>query len=171
MMPPDVEHGQNASTSDHLCACGCGEFVKPRQRWYTPACKARAYRVRQRAASPPSWDYIEEVEADRDHCFGQMLERSRKVEALEQAYSVLWEEHQHCRRAAPVSEPPRRWLGDAFAILGVRPDAEWAAIEGAYHGLAKKYHSDHHPNDPAAEARMKDITAAYAEVKRRRGKR
>jgi len=50
----------------------------------------------------------------------------------------------------------------------VRPDAEPEAIEGAYKALAKKYHPDRHPGDPVMAARMKAMTAAYAEVRYRR---
>jgi molecular chaperone DnaJ len=73
---------------------------------------------------------------------------------------------------APLLDAPQ-WsgVGDAYAVLGVRPDAEPEAIEGAYKALAKKYHPDRHPGDPVMDARMKAITAAHAEVLRRRGKR
>jgi hypothetical protein len=168
-MPAGIDHSQNTSTSEGLCACGCGASVKPGQRWREPACKARAYRRRQRAA--PGWDYIEEIEDERQHFFGKMREYSHRLEALEQAYSLLWEEHQDCRRLPPAETAERPWFGDAYAILGVRPDAEWEAIEGAYKALAKKYHPDGRPDDPVMDARMKTINAAYDAVMRMRGER
>jgi hypothetical protein len=168
-MPPSVEHSQNASTSEHLCRCGCGASVKPRQRWREPACKARAYRVRHRLTRTLQQQEVWDA-GDR---YLQMCDDYGRLEVdyeqLEAAFHTFREQHRHC--STPVSEPPRRWLGDACAILGVRPDAEWEAIEGAYKALVKKYHSDRHAGDPAAEARTKDINAAYDEVKRRRGKR
>jgi hypothetical protein len=160
---------QKPSTSDNLCARGCGASVKPGQRWREPACKARAYRARQQA--PPGWDYIEEVEDERQHFFGKMMEYSHKLEALEQAYSQLREEHQYCGEAPLYIAPQSSGNKDAYAVLGVRPDAELEAIQGAYRGLVKKYNSDQHPGNPVMEARMKAITAAYDQVMRRRGQR
>jgi hypothetical protein len=157
---------QNPSTSDHLCVCGCGASVKPGQRWREPACKARDYRRRQQAA--PGWDYIEEIEDERRHFFRKMIEYSHKLEALEQAYSHLREEHQYCGEAPLYIAPQSSGSQDAYAVLGVRPDAEPEVIEGAYKALVKKYHPDYHPDDPIIDARMKAITTAYAEVRRLR---
>jgi DnaJ-domain-containing protein 1 len=168
MMPPGVEPGQNSSTFDSLCACGCGVSVKPGQRWHEPACKARAYRAQKRASYEA---YGDEMEDESWQYHMQIHELSRKLEDLERAYSELWEQHQNCRRVSPVAAPERPWLGDAYAILGVRPDAEPEATEGAYKALVKKYHPDYHPGDPVIDARMKAITAAYAVVMRGRGDR
>jgi DnaJ-domain-containing protein 1 len=96
-----------------------------------------------------------------------LIECSNRLNALEEAYRQLWEEHQACPRVPPVVGPPRSGCEDAFAVLGVRADAEPEAIEGAYRALAKKYHPDRSRGDPASEARMKAVTAAYAEVQRR----
>jgi DnaJ domain len=168
MLPPSVEHRENPSTFNPLCACGCGESVKPGQRRHEPACKARAYRARQRAARE---EKAKEAEEDYRHAFQQMIELDRKLRALECAYSELWEEHQDCPLASPDAAPQRPRVGDAYAVLGVRADAEPEAIEGAYKALAKKYHPDRHPGDPVAEVRMKPLTAAYAAVMRLRGER
>jgi DnaJ-domain-containing protein 1 len=160
---------QNPSTSEHLCACGCGASVKPGQRWGEPACKARDYRRRQQAA--PGWDYIKEIEDERRHFFRQMIELGNKLKALEEAYSELWEQHQYCGEAPLYLAPPSSGGKDAYAVLGVQADAEPEAIEGAYKALAKKYHPDRHPDDPVMDARMKAITTAYAEVLRLRARR
>jgi DnaJ-domain-containing protein 1 len=167
--------GQTRSTSNDLCACGCGASVKPGQRWREPACKARAYRARQREAREEDvaapWAYVEEIEDERRHLFRQTMELGRKLEALEQAYSELWEQHQDCQSAPLYVAPEGPGGGDAYAVLGVRADAEPEAIEGAYHALAKKYHPDQHPGDPVADARIKEINAAHAEVLRLRARR
>jgi DnaJ-domain-containing protein 1 len=162
---------QNSSTFNSFCACGCGASVKPGQRWREPACKARVYRARQRATREQEqqelWNGVDrylQLEEERDNL-------ADRLKALEEVYSELWEQHQHCRRATPVSKPQQRSLGDAFAILGMRPDAELEAIDGAYKALAKKYHPDRHPGDPVMDTRMKTITAAYAQVMRMRGRK
>lgn len=55
------------------------------------------------------------------------------------------------------------WLEkDFYATLGVPKDADAAAIKKAYRKLARTLHPDHNPDDPAAEARFKDVGEAYA---------
>ncbi len=51
---------------------------------------------------------------------------------------------------------------DLYAILGVSKDAEAGEIKKAYRKLAREYHPDRNPDDPAAEARFKEISAAHA---------
>jgi DnaJ like chaperone protein len=60
---------------------------------------------------------------------------------------------------------------DPWAILGVEPGADAAALRRAYHGLVRQYHPDRHLAEgvPAefirvAEARMAAINGAYARV-------
>jgi len=50
---------------------------------------------------------------------------------------------------------------DCYAILGVSPTAEDVVIGAAYRALIRHYHPDTNP-DPAAQARAREITAAYA---------
>jgi len=50
---------------------------------------------------------------------------------------------------------------DCYAILGVSPAAEDVVIGAAYRALMRHYHPDTNP-DPAARARVREITAAYA---------
>lgn len=50
---------------------------------------------------------------------------------------------------------------DLYAVLGVSPDADPAAIKKAYRRLARDNHPDTNPGDPAAETRFKQISAAY----------
>ena len=49
---------------------------------------------------------------------------------------------------------------DFYAILGVPPDADEAAVKKAYRKLARKHHPDQNPGDTAAEQRFKDIGEA-----------
>jgi curved DNA-binding protein CbpA len=60
---------------------------------------------------------------------------------------------------------------DHYAELGVAPDATPAEIASAYRALAKAFHPDARPTDPAAADRFKRVSAAYrvlADVERRR---
>lgn len=50
---------------------------------------------------------------------------------------------------------------DPYERLGVAKTAEKAEIRKAYRKLAKQLHPDVRPGDKAAEARFKDVTAAY----------
>lgn len=52
-------------------------------------------------------------------------------------------------------------MTDPYATLGVAKTATDKEIQAAYRKLAKKYHPDLNPGDTAAEAKFKDITAAY----------
>lgn len=51
--------------------------------------------------------------------------------------------------------------GDLYKVLGVAPDATSEQIGRAYRSLARRYHPDVNRNDPGAEGRFKEISAAY----------
>ena len=64
--------------------------------------------------------------------------------------------------------------GSLFEVLGVEPGASRAEINAAYKKKARVYHPDRVAAlDPEvremAELRMKEINAAYGELKRRGG--
>lgn len=50
---------------------------------------------------------------------------------------------------------------DYYKILGISQQADDSQIKQAYRKLAKKYHPDLNPDNPAAEAKFKDIVEAY----------
>jgi molecular chaperone DnaJ len=50
---------------------------------------------------------------------------------------------------------------DYYSILGVKRNASEREIKQAYRKLARKYHPDVNPGDKSAEARFKEINAAY----------
>lgn len=50
---------------------------------------------------------------------------------------------------------------DFYSILGVSKNASEKEIKQAYRRLARKYHPDVNPSDKQAEARFKEINAAY----------
>jgi len=56
-------------------------------------------------------------------------------------------------------------MNDPYAVLGVSRDASEDEIKAAYRRLAKKYHPDLNPGDEAAAAKMKEINAAYDQIK------
>jgi molecular chaperone DnaJ len=56
-----------------------------------------------------------------------------------------------------VASAPR----DFYEVLGVGKSASAAEIKKAYRELARKWHPDRNPDDPAAEERFKEIQQAY----------
>lgn len=56
---------------------------------------------------------------------------------------------------------------DALAVLGLSAPVTFDAIKTRYRALVKKYHPDHHLNDPQAEDLIKRINMAYTLLKLR----
>jgi molecular chaperone DnaJ len=52
-----------------------------------------------------------------------------------------------------------------YDVLGVAPNATEDEIKKAFRALARRYHPDANPNDPAAAERFKEINAAYETLK------
>jgi len=52
-------------------------------------------------------------------------------------------------------------MADHYETLGVDKSASAEEIKKSYRRLARKYHPDQNPDDPAAEARFKEISQAY----------
>jgi DnaJ-class molecular chaperone len=49
-----------------------------------------------------------------------------------------------------------------YDLLGIRPDASTEAVKKAFHAAVKLHHPDHHPGEPDAPFRFRQIAAAYA---------
>jgi len=79
------------------------------------------------------------------------------------------------QRSAPPP-PPRDTLADAYALLGVKPDASDDEVKKAYRLKAKKYHPDALraqglPDEMVSKATemMAKINAAWSEIEKARG--
>ncbi|MBS1715888.1 MAG: molecular chaperone DnaJ [Armatimonadetes bacterium] len=51
---------------------------------------------------------------------------------------------------------------DPYSVLGVSRDASADEIKSAYRKLARQYHPDVNPDNPDAEEKFKEVSAAYA---------
>ena len=56
-------------------------------------------------------------------------------------------------------------MTDPYRELGLSPGASQEEVTKAYKKLAKKYHPDLHPNDPAAQEKMSRINEAYDRIR------
>ena len=56
-------------------------------------------------------------------------------------------------------------IEDPYKVLGLEPNASDEEIKKAYRRLAKKYHPDLNPGDAEAARKMKEVNAAYEQIK------
>lgn len=56
-------------------------------------------------------------------------------------------------------------VSDPYKVLGVPPTASDDEIQKAYRRLVKKYHPDVNPGDENAERKMREINAAYDQIR------
>ena len=70
--------------------------------------------------------------------------------------------HQHSSHQQSAKSPYTR---DPYEVLGVSRDASWKEIKKKRDKLALKYHPDKNPGDEVAAEKMKEVNAAYEEMK------
>jgi DnaJ domain len=75
----------------------------------------------------------------------------------------------------PADEGPPIDTSDPYAVLEVSPDAPWEDIVAAHRRQARRHHPDRLAGEPpaviaVAEDRIRDINAAYQELRVRRGR-
>lgn len=56
-------------------------------------------------------------------------------------------------------------MSDPYKVLGVTPNSTEEEVTQAYRKLAKKYHPDLNPGNKAAEDKMRQINAAYEQIR------
>lgn len=56
-------------------------------------------------------------------------------------------------------------MSDPYQVLGVSPGASDEEVKAAYRKLAQKYHPDLNPGNEEAARKMKEINAAYDQIK------
>jgi DnaJ-class molecular chaperone len=68
-----------------------------------------------------------------------------------------------CRGWTPAGQakPENATMRDPYEVLGVKKNADAAAIKSAFRKLAKKLHPDANKNDPKAAQRFAEINSAY----------
>jgi molecular chaperone DnaJ len=59
-------------------------------------------------------------------------------------------------------------MEDPYSILGIGPEASDEELTQAYRRLAKKYHPDVNPGNKAAELKMREVNAAYEQIKKQK---
>ena len=59
---------------------------------------------------------------------------------------------------------------DCYIILGVSPNTAVAEVRRRYRALARQYHPDHHPDDPEAAARFRQLAEAYETIQQSRSR-
>ena len=56
-------------------------------------------------------------------------------------------------------------MRDPYLVLGIPRDSTEDDVKQAFRKLAMQYHPDRNPNNPEAEAKFKELVAAYDEIK------
>ncbi len=59
---------------------------------------------------------------------------------------------------------------DCYIILGVAPNTSMEEVRRRYRALARRYHPDHHPDDPEAAAQFRQLAEAYETIQQFRSR-
>ena len=119
-----------------------------RERWYF--CEGHA------AEYNKNWNYFE----------GLNEEQKAAREAEEMAGASAYRSSAHYEWGGPGDDSRSRDEMRALAILGLDSDADYKTVRTAYRQLAKQHHPDLKQSDKEAEARFREIQAAYDVLKR-----
>lgn len=71
-------------------------------------------------------------------------------------YALTWGHRAYRATAIPLARKR-----DFYEVLGVSRNASDSEIKKAYYQMAKRYHPDANPNDPAAKEKFTEVTEAY----------
>lgn len=85
---------------------------------------------------------------------------------INDAYSTLSDPNARKSYDETICPTPRQdnVTKNYYAVLGVNKNSTEDEIKKAYRKLARKYHPDANPDDPNAEAKMREINKAYSAV-------
>ena len=114
-----------------------------RERWYF--CQSHAAEYNR------NWDYIAGLTPE--DAARRAAEEARGNEGFRQSAQWKW--------AGPGDGSRSRDEMRALDVLGVESDAEFKTVRTAYRQLAKQHHPDLKQGDKDAEARFREIQAAY----------
>lgn len=107
-------------------------------------------------------------------CVAKMVEqkqaespRKRKRKQASDTYHHHHHHHHHQGAPPPGPSPRENQMQQAFLLLGLQPGASWEQVQAAYKAAAVANHPDKYQGDQKtqAEARLKNINAAYAVLK------
>jgi hypothetical protein len=98
-----------------------------------------------------------------------LREEARRRAAQAEAERMFKEFFGQYHQGQAFSPPPTATeLGTAYATLGVAAAVSDDDVKSAYRRLAMKFHPDRNPGNKTAEAKMKEVTAAYNLIKKYR---
>ena len=81
--------------------------------------------------------------------------------ALEDKYKFFTQGRKNFKYSKKLCEKDK----DAFAIMGLEFNSDWAAIQKKFKTLVKKFHPDRHLGNKKYEDKLKKITLAYSHLK------
>lgn len=120
--------------------------------------------------SAERWMFCEshaaEYNRNWDYFAGLTAEEAAAREASEQSGASAFRSSAHYGWAGPGDGSRSRDEMRALSVLEVEVDADFKTIRSAYRQLAKQHHPDLKQGDKEAEARFREIQAAYDVLKK-----